>query len=182
MPFSAIVTIIIITSGAWEGGQWSTSVSRCWSSSSSSSSSSPPPPPPPFPSSSLLLLLRLLLIILLLLRPPPPPLPPPPPPLLLLLLLLFLLLLLLRPPPPPLLLLLLLLLLRSPAISLGFAVFGEFFFAYVTLFFNLTIEVVTFRLRGWCMLSVFLLLAFTCLGHGCQDLLSPCDGMHVCTD
>ena len=29
---------------------------------------------------------------------------------------------------------------------------------------------------------VFLLLAFTCLGHECQDLLSPCDGMHVCTD
>ena len=32
------------------------------------------------------------------------------------------------------------------------------------------------------MLGVFLLLAFTCLGHECQDLLSPCDGMHVCTD
>ena len=34
----------------------------------------------------------------------------------------------------------------------------------------------------WCMLGVFLLLAFTRLGHECQDLLSPCDGMHVCTD
>ena len=32
------------------------------------------------------------------------------------------------------------------------------------------------------MLSVFLLPAFTHLGHECQDLLSPCDGMHVCTD
>ena len=32
------------------------------------------------------------------------------------------------------------------------------------------------------MLSVFLLPAFTRLGHECQDLLSPCDGMHVCTD
>ena len=32
------------------------------------------------------------------------------------------------------------------------------------------------------MLGVFLLLAFTCLGHERQDLLSPCDGMHVCTD
>ena len=41
--------------------------------------------------------------------------------------------------------------------------------------FNSTIEVVTFRLRGWCMLGVFLLPAFTHLGH-------ECDGMHVCTD
>ena len=32
------------------------------------------------------------------------------------------------------------------------------------------------------MLGVFLLPAFTRLGHDCQDLLSPCDGMHVCTD
>ena len=32
------------------------------------------------------------------------------------------------------------------------------------------------------MLGVFLLVAFTHLGHECQDLLSPCDGMHVCTD
>ena len=28
----------------------------------------------------------------------------------------------------------------------------------------------------------FFLRAFTCLGHECQDLLSPCDGMHLCTD
>ena len=49
-------------------------------------------------------------------------------------------------------------------------------------FFNPTIKVVTFRLRGWCMLGVFLLPAFTCLGHERQDLLSPCDEMHVCTD
>ena len=49
-------------------------------------------------------------------------------------------------------------------------------------FFNPTIKVVTFRLRGWCVLGVFLLLAFTCLGHERQDLLSPCDEMHVCTD
>ena len=46
-------------------------------------------------------------------------------------------------------------------------------------FLNPTIEVVTFRLRGWCMLGVF---SFTRLGHECQDLLSPCDGMHMCTD
>ena len=39
-----------------------------------------------------------------------------------------------------------------------------------------TIEVVTFRLRGWCMLGVFLLPAFTRLRHECQDLLSLCDG------
>ena len=32
------------------------------------------------------------------------------------------------------------------------------------------------------MLGVFLLPALTCLGHECQDLLSLCDGMHVCTD
>ena len=43
---------------------------------------------------------------------------------------------------------------RSPAISLGFTIFGEIF-AYVTVFFNPTIKVVTFRLRGWCVLGVF---------------------------
>ena len=43
-------------------------------------------------------------------------------------------------------------------------------------FFNPTIKVVTFRL------GVFLLPAFTRLGHERQDLLSPCDEMHVCTD
>ena len=48
----------------------------------------------------------------------------------------------------------LLLLLRSPGISLGFRFtsLGEIL-AYVTVF-NPTIEVVTFRLRGWCMLGV----------------------------
>ena len=30
-----------------------------------------------------------------------------------------------------------------------------------------------------CWLGVFLLPAFTRLGYECQDLLSPCDGMHV---
>ena len=49
-------------------------------------------------------------------------------------------------------------------------------------FFNPTIKVVTFRLHGWCMLGVFLLPAFTRLGHERQDLLSPCDEMHVSTD
>ena len=73
-------------------------------------------------------------------------------------------------------LLFLLLLLRSLAIS-------PFWwnFAYVTVL-NPTIEVVTFCLHRWCMLSVFLLPAFTNLAHKCQDLLSECDGMHVCTD
>ena len=47
---------------------------------------------------------------------------------------------------------------------------------------NPTIEIVTFRLRGWCMLGVFLLPAFTLLGHECLGLLTPCHGMHVCTD
>ena len=46
-------------------------------------------------------------------------------------------------------------------------------------FFNPKIVVVTFRLRGRCVQGVFLLPAFTHLGHKCQDLLSPCDGMHV---
>ena len=50
------------------------------------------------------------------------------------------------------------------------------------LVFNPTIKVVTFCLPEWCMLGVFLLPAFTCLGHECQDLLSQCDGMLVCTD
>ena len=34
----------------------------------------------------------------------------------------------------------------------------------MTLFFNPTIKVVTFRLHGWCMLGVSSLLAFTRLG------------------
>ena len=49
-------------------------------------------------------------------------------------------------------------------------------------FLNKATEVVTFRLPGWYMLDVFLLPAITRLGHECQDLLSPCDGMHVCID
>ena len=48
--------------------------------------------------------------------------------------------------------------------------------------FDPTIEVVIFRLRGWCMLGVLLLPAFTRLGHECQGLLGPCNGMHMCTD
>ena len=48
--------------------------------------------------------------------------------------------------------------------------------------YNPTIEVVTFRLREWCVLDVFLLPAFTRLGHECQDLLCAWDGMHVRTD
>ena len=65
-----------------------------------------------------------------------------------------------------------LLLLRSSAIALGFTFLGEIF-AYVTflcVFFYSTVEVVTFRLHGWCMLDVFLLPAFTHLRHECQDL------------
>ena len=54
-------------------------------------------------------------------------------------------------------------------------------FLHMWLFFKPTIEVVIFRLRGWCTLGVLLLPTFTHLGHECQDLLSPCDGMHVCT-
>ena len=64
---------------------------------------------------------------------------------------------------------------------MGFTFLGEIFVC-VTVFINPTIEVVTFCLHGWCMVGVFLLLAITRLGHERQDLLSPCDGMHVCTD
>ena len=54
---------------------------------------------------------------------------------------------------------------------------------FVCLFvFNPTIDIVTFRLRGWCMQGVFLLPAFARLGHECQDFLSPFYGVHVCTD
>ena len=74
-----------------------------------------------------------------------------------------------------------LLLLCSPPRSLGFAILGEIF-AYVTVFLILPIEIVTFRLSGWCMLDVFFLPVFTRLGHERQDLSSPCDGMHVRTD
>ena len=63
----------------------------------------------------------------------------------------------------------------------GSPLLGEIF-AYVAVFFNPTIKVVTFRLRGWCVLGLFLLPAFTRLGHERQDLLSPCDEMRVCTD
>ena len=73
----------------------------------------------------------------------------------------------------------------SSAKSLGFTILGEIF-AYMTAFCSPTIEVVTFRLHGWnvlgVVLGVFLLPAFTHLGHECSDLLSLCDGMHVCTD
>ena len=68
----------------------------------------------------------------------------------------------------------LLLLLCSLAVSLGVRDF-----CLCDRFFNPTIKVVTFRLRGWCVLGVFLLPAFTRQGHEHQDLLSPCDEMHV---
>ena len=67
-----------------------------------------------------------------------------------------------------------------PAIYQGFTILGEIL-RYVVVF-NSTIELVTFRLCGWYMLGVFLMLAFIRMGCECQDLLSPCDGMHVCTD
>ena len=89
---------------------------------------------------------------------------------------------------------LLLHLLHSPARSLGFTILDEIF-ANVTVVvvggggfflfffpFNPTIQVVTFRLRGWCMVGVFLLPAFTHQGHERHDLLSLCDGIYVCAD
>ena len=69
------------------------------------------------------------------------------------------------------------------AISLGFTIlWWDFLHIYIQPYFNRTIQVATFRLCGWCRLGVFLLPAFTCRGHECQDLLSLYDGMHVCTD
>ena len=53
-------------------------------------------------------------------------------------------------------------------------------FLRMWLFFNPAIEVVTFHLHGWCMLGVF--CCWHSQGHVCQDLLSLCDGMYVCTD
>ena len=49
-------------------------------------------------------------------------------------------------------------------------------------FWYLIKKVTTCRLLGWCMLGVFLLLASTPLGYQHEDLLSPCNGMHACTD
>ena len=63
---------------------------------------------------------------------------------------------------------------------MGFTILGKSF-ATVTIL-NPTIEVVIFHFCGWCTLGVFLFLAFTRLRHDCQGLLSPCNGMHVCTD
>ena len=66
-------------------------------------------------------------------------------------------------------------------------------FVVVVVVFNPTTGVVTFHLRGWCMLGVFFLLAFTRLGHECQDaffvlfcflllfFLVRAMVMHVCT-
>ena len=61
-------------------------------------------------------------------------------------------------------------------------VWGEGGFLRIWPLFNPAIEVITFSLRRWCTPGVFLLLAFTCLGHGCQDLLSPCNVIHAFTD
>ena len=41
-----------------------------------------------------------------------------------------------------------------PAISLGFTILGEIFVSVTPFFSNPTLEVVTFRLRGWCMLGI----------------------------
>ena len=72
-----------------------------------------------------------------------------------------------------------------PATSLGFTILGESFtyaavvvvVVVVVIVFNPTKEVVPFHLRGLCMLGAFFLPTFTHLGHECQDLLSPCDGI-----
>ena len=87
----------------------------------------------------------------------------------------------------------------DPETSQGFFFFSFFFFIYFFIplvftwssssgvwflhvwpFLNPTIEVVTFRLYGWCMLDVFLLSALNHLGHECQHLLSPCNWIQVC--
>ena len=43
-------------------------------------------------------------------------------------------------------------------------------------------DILTLCLHVWCMLGVFLLLAFICLKHEWQDLLSLYHLVHVCTD
>ena len=52
----------------------------------------------------------------------------------------------------------------------------------VRFLFNPTLEVVILRLRGWCMLGLFLLLTFTRQRPERQYLLSPCNGMHAWKD
>ena len=64
---------------------------------------------------------------------------------------------------------------RVPSYISGVHILGEIF-----AFANPNIEAVTFCLCGWCVLGVCLLPAFTRLGHEHQDILSQCDGMHVC--
>ena len=68
-----------------------------------------------------------------------------------------------------------------PQLDLWGSPFGVRFLSMLP-FFSPTMEVVAFHLCRWCMLGVSLLLPFTRLGHECQDLLSPCEGMHMCTD
>ena len=57
-----------------------------------------------------------------------------------------------------------------PATSKEYNFFGEIF-AHVIVF-RPAIQVLILPLRGWCMQGVFLLLAFTHLGHECQDFNS----------
>ena len=77
-----------------------------------------------------------------------------------------------------------------PAISLRFTIWGEIF-ASVTDFFKSnhwgSHIPSSWMVHAGCFfvcLFVFvcLLTAFTRQEHECQDLLSPCDGLHVCTD
>ena len=70
-----------------------------------------------------------------------------------------------------------------PALSLGFTILGEIF-AYVSFcccFFQ-SKNRGSHILTGWYLLGVFLFLAFTGLGHKCQDHLSLWGGVHVCLD
>ena len=48
-------------------------------------------------------------------------------------------------------------------------------------FFNPTIEVITFRLPGWCMLDVLLLPAFNHQGHECEVRATECTCAHILT-
>ena len=65
-----------------------------------------------------------------------------------------------------------------PAIYLGFNIFFGICDRFLFSLYNHSD--VTFRLRGWCVLGVFLLLAFIRLGQECQDLLCLLR-LHVCT-
>ena len=68
-----------------------------------------------------------------------------------------------------------------PSFITGFTILDEVF-AYVTFFFFLFHQGSHIPSSWMVHAGCVLLLAFTHVGHECLDLLSPGNGMHVCTD